>query len=99
METARFADRNMTPITEAGIRVGCFVGVFAAMAIWEMLAPRRPVSVRKSLRWLSNLGLVAVNSVLVRLVLPLSAFGTALVAAERGWGLLNHWNAPLWIKF
>src|SRR5262245_49632960 len=89
----------MTPTTEAGIRVGCFVGVFAAMAVWEMLAPRRPLSVRKSPRWFSNLGLMAVNAILVRLVLPLSAIGTALVATKHGWGLLNPWSAQTWIKF
>src|SRR5262249_38394150 len=50
-------------------------------------------------RWFSNLGLVALNSVLVRLVLPLSAFGTALVATDHAWGLLNRWSAPTWIKF
>ena len=52
--------------TEAVIRLGCFFGVFAAMAVWEMLAPRRTLQAGKPLRWGSNLGLVAMNSLLVR---------------------------------
>jgi sterol desaturase/sphingolipid hydroxylase (fatty acid hydroxylase superfamily) len=89
----------MDSATEMMIRLAGFAGVFAAMAAWEMLAPRRPLTVRKSPRWFSNLGLVALNAILVRLVLPVSAFGTAVVAAERGWGLLNQWSAPAWVRF
>src|SRR6266446_5855934 len=87
----------MTP--ETTIRLGCFVGVFGGMATWELLAPRRPLTVRKSPRWFSNLGLVALNVVLVRVVLPLSALGTAVVTTEQGWGLLNQWAAPIWVRF
>src|SRR5262249_42963020 len=85
--------------TETGIRVGCFLGVFAAMAAWELFAPRRALTAHRSSRWLSNLGLVVLNAILVRVVLPLSAFGTAMFAARQGWGLLNQWSGPGWIKF
>src|SRR5262245_59568229 len=91
--------RKLNLSTETIIRVGGFIGVFAVMAAWEVVAPRRPLTVGKPRRWFGNLGLVALNAVLVRFVLPLSAFGTALVAAKQGWGWLNHWAAPLWIKF
>jgi sterol desaturase/sphingolipid hydroxylase (fatty acid hydroxylase superfamily) len=89
----------MTPALETTIRLSCFAGVFVAMALWELAAPRRPLTVRKSLRWINNLGLVGLNVILVRLVLPLSALGTAAMGAERGWGLLNHWPAPGWVRF
>jgi sterol desaturase/sphingolipid hydroxylase (fatty acid hydroxylase superfamily) len=85
--------------TETTIRLGCFVGVFGAMACWELLAPRRPLSVRKSPRWVSNLALVALNVILVRVLLPLTALGTAVVTTEQGWGLLNQWAGPTWIRF
>jgi sterol desaturase/sphingolipid hydroxylase (fatty acid hydroxylase superfamily) len=85
--------------TETIIRAAGFIGVFATMAAWEVAAPRRTLTVGKTCRWFSNLGLVTLNSILVRLVLPLSAFGTAAIAAEHHWGLLNHWSAPAWIKF
>ncbi len=36
---------------EAVIRLGCFVGIFLVMALWEMAIPRRAWSVPKALRW------------------------------------------------
>ena len=67
------------------------------MASWEWLAPRRRYSLKRPRRWLSNIGLVAFNTVAVRFLLPLTAVGTALLASERGWGLLNNltWPTPL----
>ena len=82
--------------TEAGIRISCFVGVFLALAVWEVLAPRRALLLSKSLRWGSNLGLVLVNSLLLRFVAPLGAVGIALFAESRGWGLLRIVEAPDW---
>lgn len=84
---------------EAAIRLACFSGVLLLMAGWELLAPRRKLTARKSPRWLSNLGLVALNVILLRLVMPLTAVGTAALASERGWGLLNQWSAPGWLRF
>jgi sterol desaturase/sphingolipid hydroxylase (fatty acid hydroxylase superfamily) len=89
----------MNHTIETAIRLAAFAAVFSAMAVWELFAPRRPLTVRKSLRWFNNLGLVGLNVILVRLVLPLSALGTAAMGAERGWGLLNHWPAPSWVRF
>jgi len=83
--------------SEPGIRLGCFLGVLVAMAAWELLAPRRDLTVGKPLRWLSNLGLVAFNSLLVRLVAPLGVVGAALLAHEHGWGLFNNTPVPYWL--
>lgn len=80
--------------TEAGIRLGCFIGVFLAMAVWELLAPRRAMQIRKPPRWGSNLGLVLVNSLLLRLIAPLGAVGVALFAESQGWGLLQNIDIP-----
>ena len=40
---------------EPTIRLGFFVGVFAAVGVWELLAPRRALVVSKSVRWVNNL--------------------------------------------
>ncbi len=48
------------------------------------------------MRWANNLGLVALNTVLVRLLFPAAAVGMAAFAAGQGWGLLNHFQAPFW---
>ncbi|MFY9973503.1 MAG: sterol desaturase family protein [Chromatiaceae bacterium] len=74
---------------EAAIRLGAFLGIFSIMALWEVLAPRRALTVSKPLRWASNLGLVVLNTLVLRLLFPAAAVGVAAVAAERGWGLLN----------
>ncbi len=79
---------------EAAIRLGFFFGTFAVMAAWEALAPRRNPTVPKALRWLNNLGLVALNTVVLRMLFPAAAVGVAALAAAEGWGLLNHFAVP-----
>lgn len=88
----------MTPVVEMAIRGACFASVLLLMAVWEWIAPRRRLSVRKSPRWASNLALVGLNALLVRLLLPLSAVGTALLAEQRQWGLLQQLTLPEWLK-
>jgi sterol desaturase/sphingolipid hydroxylase (fatty acid hydroxylase superfamily) len=79
---------------EPAIRLGFFLGMFALIGIWELLAPRRALTVSKGLRWASNLGLVALNTVVLRLLFPLAGVGMAAFCAEHGWGLLNHYAVP-----
>ena len=79
---------------EVPIRLGFFFGIFAVMAAWEMVAPRRALSVSKAVRWVNNLGLVFLNSLIARLLFPAAAVGVAAFAAEHGWGLLNHYPLP-----
>jgi len=77
---------------EPAIRMGFFFGVFAAVAVGELVAPRRRLSVSKALRWANNLGLVFLNSALIRLIFPAAAVGVAAFAAEHGWGMLNYYR-------
>lgn len=79
---------------EVPIRLGFFFGVFGAMALWEVLAPRRPLGVSKPVRWANNLALVFFNSILLRLVFPAAAVGVALYAQSRGLGLLHAAALP-----
>src|SRR5512141_3061256 len=81
---------------EIAVRVGCYVVVFASMALWEWWAPRRALRVGRSPRWPGNLGILAVDIVAVRLLVPTAAVGVALIAAERGWGLFNLIGLPEW---
>jgi len=82
---------------ESAIRLGCFAGIFAIMALWEVAMPRRRRAVSRWVRWPSNLGVVALNTVLVRIVLPTAAVGLAVMAREQGWGLLNQLLLPGWL--
>ena len=81
---------------ETTIRLSAFFGVFLIMALWEVAAPRRRLTVSKSKRWLSNIGIVFLNSFLLRVLFSSAALATALAASERGWGLLNLWGVPFW---
>jgi sterol desaturase/sphingolipid hydroxylase (fatty acid hydroxylase superfamily) len=80
----------MTPTAELTIRLAAFAGVFAVMALWELVAPRRQWAIGRAARWPSNLGIVAVDAVAVRLLIPTAAAGVALLADARGFGLF-HW--------
>jgi sterol desaturase/sphingolipid hydroxylase (fatty acid hydroxylase superfamily) len=78
------------------IRLSAFAGVFAGMALWELLAPRRQERIKRLRRWPGNVGIVVLDTLLVRLVFPTAAVGAALVAEARGWGLFHALGAPVW---
>ena len=82
---------------EPEIRLGLFVGVFVFVATWELIAPRRALTTPKTLRWTSNLGLVILNTLMLRLLFPLAAVGMAAFAVANGWGALNHYQVPFWL--
>lgn len=75
---------------EPWIRLSAFSLIFIVMAAWEVFAPRRVPAHPRRIRWPANLGIVALNSVLLRFLLPVAAIAFAEVAQNRGWGLLNQ---------
>ena len=75
---------------EPAVRLGFFFGVFLVMALWELVTPRRRLQVAKGSRWFANLGIMVLGTLVVRVIFPTAAVGMALVAGERGWGLLNN---------
>ena len=86
----------MSPSLEIAVRLGGAAMVFAAMALWEWFAPRRRLVVGRKPRWLGNLGILAIDIVAVRLLVPTAAVGVALIATERGWGLFPALALPYW---
>ncbi len=82
---------------EIGIRVGFFFAVLVIMAVWEIATPRRTLSVPKGVRWMNNIGIVALNTIILRLLFPAAAVGTAAFAHTQGWGLLNYLQIPYWL--
>lgn len=79
------------------IRLASFSLVLVAMAVWEVLAPRRPLQLTRLARWPHNLGIVLLNTLLVRVLFPTAAVGMALYAQDRGWGLLSGSGIATWI--
>ncbi len=84
---------------EAALRLAAFAGVALVMALWEWRAPRRPLQLPRRQRWTANLGLVVLDSLLVRLVAPAAALGVAALAEARGWGLFHVLAVPGWLAF
>jgi sterol desaturase/sphingolipid hydroxylase (fatty acid hydroxylase superfamily) len=88
----------MEPNGELAIRIGAAFCVFAVMAAWEFLAPRRALTRGRLPRWPSNIGLVVVYGLLERILIPVAAVGMAAIATQRGWGLLNITPWPAWLE-
>lgn len=80
------------------IRLGSFFGILVIMFLWELIAPRRPLTTSKITRWFSNLGLVLIDSIAVRLVFPTALAGVALLAQRQGWGLFNLFELSYLLK-
>ncbi len=78
------------------LRLSAFLGVFILVALWEAWAPRRARLLSRLQRWPHNLGLVALNTLLLRLLFPAAAVGVAAHVQAQGWGLLPWLGLPEW---
>lgn len=89
-------------MSEITLRFVVFVSVFVAMALLELLFPKRKPSASKSDRWRTNIAIVVVDSALVRLMallaVPVAALAAALWAESSGIGLFNWLDWPLWLE-
>ncbi|MEO1794022.1 MAG: sterol desaturase family protein [Pseudomonadota bacterium] len=90
-------------ISEAAFRFSMFAGILITMAALEVYLPKRELAEPKSRRWLTNLSIVGLDSLAVRLMarlpefigaaaVPLAAVGAAIAAEQAGFGLF-HWLA------
>lgn len=82
---------------EPFLRLTAFVGVFALMAIWEALAPRRSRQFKRRSRWPHNVALLAIDMAVVRVLIPGVAIAVAMAGEVNGWGLFNIFQPPAWI--
>jgi sterol desaturase/sphingolipid hydroxylase (fatty acid hydroxylase superfamily) len=87
-----------TMLPRGAIRLAAFIAIFAAMALWEAWAPRRVRSYSRLRRWPSNLAISALNTALLRILLPATAVSLALVGERLSWGLLNNLTISAWMK-
>ena len=83
---------------ESEIRLAVFLGMFITIAVWELAAPRRLLSCSRLFRWSSNLGIVVLNTISLRLIFPVAAIGVSGYAMSRGWGVFNILQLPNWIE-
>ncbi|MEX1215783.1 sterol desaturase family protein [Saccharospirillum sp.] len=82
---------------EPVIRGAVFIVILLAVAVWEIVAERRHQSISRRQRWPANLAIVVLDTMVVRLVFPLAGVGAAFLASERGWGLFNIVETPVWL--
>ena len=64
--------------TEPQLRLIVFLGVLVAMALWELAAPRRRQEIPRVIRWTNNLGLVVIDTIVLRLSFPILAVACPL---------------------
>lgn len=74
-----------------------FFGSLAAVGFWEIFNPRRNLSASVLTRWVSAAALMGINTLLFRFAVPLLAIPFAFWLAQRGVGLFNTIEAPLWL--
>ncbi len=79
------------------IRLGAFVFIFLAMALWETLWPRRQQAFARRARWPHNIGLLLVDVAVLRIFAPSTAIAVARAGELHGWGLVNALALPSWI--
>jgi sterol desaturase/sphingolipid hydroxylase (fatty acid hydroxylase superfamily) len=79
---------------EGALRLYLLVGAFAAVALWEAVAPRRLPLPATGWRWTLNIGLTVLLSVVVGVAFPVLAVGAAFFAERHGYGLLRLVTLP-----
>lgn len=89
---------TLTPDIENWVRLGLFALMFLVLALAEIRWPRRPLKLARKQRWATNLGLSVVNSLLLRLLVPIAGVAGAVWAADRGIGLFNLLALPTWLE-
>lgn len=96
----RAEDLGMEFLTtfESTIRASIFFVLLAGFAIIEAVFPRRARVQNRIRRWLTNGSLVVIGTLTLRFFLPIAAMGMAALADERGLGLLNLTNWPIWVE-
>jgi len=80
------------------IRLASFLAVFLIVGLAEHFWPRRMLTVPKVQRWFSNSFIIVIDSLVVRLALPVMPVGVAQLCRQNGWGLLNVLTVPHWMN-
>lgn len=79
---------------EGIVRLASFVLTALALSIWEVASPRRFPEPGRAGRWIGNLGVAAISTLLVRLIFPVLPVALAVTIHDKGWGLLPHFGLP-----
>ena len=83
---------------EIAIRISVFLSSFVLLTLWEWQQPRRLLTQNKLKRWFNNIALVVTGTLIVRIVVPMVAVGTAYFAEYHHLGFANHFVLPFWLE-
>lgn len=86
-------------MNEALVRLVVFLSGWALLAAAETLRPRDPLPLPRRLRWVANFGLVAIDTLVVRLLLPWLAIDAAAYAQAHEVGLLRCVPLPTGLQW
>ena len=84
---------------ESLIRLSCFGGVLLGMMVLEWVMPCRLNKIPKKTRWVANLGLILIDTLAVRLLIPILPAAFALYCTQNHWGLFHVINFPSIVVF
>jgi sterol desaturase/sphingolipid hydroxylase (fatty acid hydroxylase superfamily) len=88
-------------MSEPAIRLISFAVIFSALALYEIWSPRLERDefrgALKSKRWLTNISILLISSLALRVIFPAAAVGAAIWAAGRGYGILPWLSLPAWL--
>lgn len=87
------------PSQSGMLRLAIFAAVLAVMGVLETLLPRRERSFQRPMRWFTNLGMVVLSSIAIRIIFPsAAAIGVALWATANGYGVFGLTDLPIWLE-
>ena len=78
-------------------RLGVFFTILLVIALWETLRPRRNWQLPRATRWVNHIALSVFNTLVVRILIPVTVAAFALILEGRGIGLLNWLSLPGWL--
>ena len=85
-------------LSEELVRPAVFVLVLLLMVLAETVCPRKVRTQIRWHRWFTNVSLVVVNTIALRVFVPILAVGMAMYVDARGWGLLGLFGLPDWVE-
>jgi sterol desaturase/sphingolipid hydroxylase (fatty acid hydroxylase superfamily) len=83
---------------EPAVRLTVAAAVAGVLAVAEQLYSRRARRQPRAPRWRANAGILLVDTLALRFLMPVLAVGMALEAERRGWGLFNQAGWPAWAE-
>ena len=81
--------QNIIINNEVSIRLLFFFTIFCIMAILESIITKKKLLLSKNKRWLNNISLVFLNTLIIRILFPTATLGVSIYVHNNGIGLFN----------